>query len=75
MFGSMRDAYLAAGFDRRPSRYTDKQIVASLRALKHSLGRFPTRTEISAASRTGHCPVPDTITRRLGSLADLQEWV
>jgi hypothetical protein len=75
MFGSLADAYEAAGFKLKPATYSDKEIVTSLRRLKGRLGRFPTPAELRRASRSGECPHPDTVIRRLGRLEELQEWI
>lgn len=72
MFGSMPDAYRAAGFENvRPSEYTDDELIKSLRSLTTELGRFPLYKEIFAASIAGKCPSPGTIARRLGRLRDI----
>jgi hypothetical protein len=75
MFGSMAEAWRAAGFQPRPRKYSDKEIVAALRSLKRQLGRFPARKEIREASRRYDCPHPETIERRLGRLDELSEWI
>ena len=74
-FGSVVEAFRAAGFLTRPAHYTDKEIIAALRRLKLKLGRFPTVAEINAAHSTGDCPTQETVRRRLGNLSELREWV
>jgi hypothetical protein len=75
MFGSLRTAFAAAGFVVRPFRYTDKEIIASLRALRRKLGHFPTRREIDAAYRAGECPTTQTVIDRLGKLSEIREKI
>jgi len=73
-FGSLRDAYVAAGFtESAPNqrRWTDKQIIAALRKLKRDLGHFPGFHDLAHASREGRSPGPGTVVRRLGKLTDL----
>lgn len=73
MFGSLPDAYRAAGFDNvKPRSYTDKEIEFALKRLSKKVGRMPTFHEIRRASIRGECPSPGTIVRRLGNLTDLQ---
>jgi hypothetical protein len=75
MFGSLRDAFQAAGFDVRPLHYTDKELIAMLRALRRKLGHFPTYSEITAAYRAGQCPTAETVVRRLGNLSEIKERI
>lgn len=73
MFGSLPQAYRAAGFDKvKPRSYTDKEIELALKRLSKKLGRMPTFHEICRASIRGECPSPGTIVRRLGKLTDLK---
>lgn len=73
MFGSLPDAYRAAGFDAiKPRSYTDKEIELALKKLSKKLGRMPTFHEIRRASIRGKCPSPGTIVRRIGRLTDLK---
>lgn len=73
MFGSLPDAYRAAGFDSvKPRSYTGKEIEIALRKLSNEIGRMPTFHEIRRASIRGECPSPGTIVRRLGKLNDLK---
>lgn len=73
MFGSLPDAYRAAGFDlAKPRSYADKEIELALKKLSKKLGRMPTFHEIRRASIRGECPSPGTIVRRLGKLTDLR---
>lgn len=76
MFGSLRNAYKAAGFTEMKAmqrRWTDEQIVNSLRKLKKELGRFPGFHDLEAASVAGKCPSPGTIVRRFGKLTEIRE--
>ena len=75
MFGSLAEAYKAAGFAERTLSYTDKEIVAALRRLKRQVGRFPTRREMLQAARKGECPHPETVRKRLGPIEELREWI
>jgi hypothetical protein len=73
MFGSLPDAYRAAGFGKvKPRSYTDKEIELALKRLSKKLGRMPTFHEIRRASIRGECPSPGTIIRRLGGLTELK---
>jgi len=73
MFGSLPDAYRAAGFDNvKPRSYADKEIEFALKRLSKKFGRMPTFHEIRRASIRGECPSPGTIVRRLGKLTDLK---
>ena len=75
MFGSLPEAYHAAGFHqlaKTQRRHTDKEILAALLKLKEELGRFPGWHDITAASKAGKCPSNHTIARRLGSLTYLK---
>lgn len=73
MFGSLPDAYRAAGFAlRKPRSYTDKEIELALKRLSKKVGRMPTFHEIRRASIRGECPSPGTVVRRLGKLTDLR---
>ena len=73
MFGSLPDAYRAAGFGKvKPRSYPDEEIKLALRRLSKKLGRMPTFHEIRRASIRGECPSPGTIVRRIGRLTDLK---
>lgn len=73
MFGSLPNAYRAAGFGRvKPSSYADEDIVLALKKLSKKFGRMPTFHEIRRASIRGECPSPGTIVRRLGGLTELK---
>jgi hypothetical protein len=73
MFGSLPDAYRAAGFDKiKPRSYEDKEISSALEKLSKKLGRMPTFHEIRRASIRGECPSPGTIVRRIGKLTDIK---
>ena len=73
MFGSLPDAYRAAGFRNvKPRSFTDKEIALPLKRLSKKLGRMPTFHEIRRASIRGECPSPGTIVRRIGKLTDLK---
>lgn len=73
MFGSLPDAYRAAGFNLvKPRAYTDKEITLALKRLSNKIGRMPTFHEIRRASMRGECPSPGTVVRRLGKLTDLR---
>ena len=72
MFGSLPDAYRAAGFALvKPRSYTNKEIELPLKRLSKKVGRMPTFHEIRRASIRGECPSPGTVVRRLGKLTDL----
>lgn len=76
MFGSLTNAYRAAGFENvKPKEYTDAELVESLRSLTKELGRFPLHNELKALSIAGKCPSPGTIVRRLGKLTELRAKV
>lgn len=51
-------------------RYTQEEILESLRQLAAELGHTPTQREIKAASKTGKCAAPTTIATSFGSLTD-----
>jgi len=73
MFGSLPQAYRAAGFGKvKPRSYTDNEIVMALKTLSRKAGRMPTFHEIRRASIRGECPSPGTIVRRIGKLTDLK---
>ncbi len=73
MFGSLPDAYRAAGFGKvKPRSYSDREIMLALKKLSKKLGRMPTFHEIRRASIRGECPSPGTIVRRIGRLTDLR---
>ncbi len=73
MFGSLPEAYKAAGFvNPKPRSYSDHEIESALKKLSKKLGRMPTFHEIRRASIRGECPSPGTIVRRLGKLTDLR---
>jgi hypothetical protein len=73
MFGSLPQAYRAAGFENlKPRSYTDTEIELALKRLSRKLGRMPTFHEIRRASIRGECPSPGTIVRRIGRLTDLK---
>ena len=73
MFGSLLDAYRAAGFGKvKPRLYTDEEIEVAIKRLSGELGRMPTFHEIRRASIRGECPSPGTIIRRLGRLTELK---
>ena len=74
MFGSLVDAYLAAGFElgKNQSRYTDQQIIDALKKLTKKLGKFPGFHDLEAASRAGICPAPGTIVKRIGKLTEIR---
>lgn len=73
MFGSLPDAYRAAGFGKvKPCSYSDREIVLALKKLSKMLGRMPTFHEVRRASIRGECPSPGTIVRRIGRLTDLR---
>lgn len=73
MFGNLKKAYLAAGFDlkRRP-QYSDDEIIAALKRLTNELGRFPTYDDVCSASKAGKCPGVNTIRTRLGNLSEIR---
>lgn len=57
MFGSLPDAYRAAGFGKvKPRSYSDREIVLALKKLSKKLGRMPTFHEIRRASIRCECP-------------------
>jgi len=73
MFGSLPDAYRAAGFGKvKPRSYTDEEIEFALKKLSRKFGRMPTFHEIRRASIRGECPSPGTIVRRIGKLTELK---
>ena len=73
MFGSLPDAYRAAGFNLvKPRSYSDKEITLALKRLSKKFGRMPTFHEIRRASIRGECPSPGTIVRRLGKLTNIR---
>ncbi|MBL8122843.1 MAG: hypothetical protein JNJ39_01950 [Blastocatellia bacterium] len=73
MFGSLPDAYRAAGFGKvKPRSYSDREIMLALKKLSKKLGRMPTFHEIRRASIRCECPSPGTIVRRIGRLTDLR---
>jgi hypothetical protein len=73
MFGSLPNAYQKAGFEQVNSRsYTDREILEALSSLAKEKGRVPTYHKLVAASKTGKCPAPGTIVRRIGKLTDLK---
>ena len=75
MFGTLNEAYKAAGLPTRSTRYTDKDIIAALRRLRRKLGHFPTIREIGEAHAAGECPSDETIRGRLGPLTEIKEWL
>lgn len=73
MFGSLPDAYRAAGFNLvKPRSYSEREIMLALKKLSKKLGRMPTFHEIRRASIRGECPSPGTIVKRIGRLTDLR---
>ncbi len=73
MFGSLTNAYRAAGFENvKPREYTDAELIESLRSLPNELGRFPLYTELLTFSIAGKCASPGTISRRIGKLRDIK---
>lgn len=73
MFGSLPNAYRAAGFENvKPREYTDDELIESLRSLTKEFGRFPLYKELFAFSMAGKCPSPNTIARRIGRLRDIK---
>lgn len=73
MFGSLPNAYRAAGFEKvKPKEYTDAELIESLRSLTMEFGRFPLYKELLAMSLLGRSPSPGTIGRRLGRLRDIK---
>jgi hypothetical protein len=76
MFGSLPEAYSAAGFHeprKREPQYSDKEIVEALLKLKKQLGHFPKYRDIANASKAGTSPAVNTVRRQLGALADLKK--
>ena len=72
-FGSLPNAYRAAGFENvKPRSYTDNELRAALKKLIKELGRFPGYHDILNASKAGKSPAPGTITRHLGKLTELR---
>lgn len=76
MFGSLPNAYRAAGFDlaRRP-QYSDEEIVAALKRLRNELDRYPTYQDVNTASKAGKCPGANTVRKRLGNLKDIRSQI
>jgi hypothetical protein len=75
IFGSLREAYRAAGFfevAKTHRRHTDAQIIAAIKKLKKELGKFPGYHDLRKASIAGKCPTPNTINRRLGKLTEIK---
>jgi hypothetical protein len=73
MFGSLLEAYRKAGFALvKPHSYTDKEIISAIHKLAKELGHMPTHQELKAASKAGKSASPGTITRRIGTLAELK---
>jgi len=76
MFGSLPDAYRAAGFtETAPNarKWTDDEIVKAVKRLAKKLGRFPAYHDLRRASIAGETPSPGTIVRRIGRLRDIRE--
>jgi hypothetical protein len=76
MFGSLPQAYHAAGFheiEKNARKHTDKEIIASIKKLAKELGRFPGYHDLMAGSKAGKCPSPGTIVRRIGKLTEIRE--
>lgn len=74
-FGSLRAAYEAAGFKKKFSDFSRKEIVAAVRRLKRKLGHFPTIREIHQSNLAGECPSDECIRKHLGRLSDIKEWI
>ena len=75
MFGSLPDAYSAAGYTEiapNSRRYTDDEILAAIGKLVKQSRRMPTYHELRRASIAGKCPSPGTVVRRVGKLSDLK---
>jgi len=75
IFGSLPDAYKAAGYSEiapNSRRYTDDDILSAIRKLSKQYRRMPTYHELRRASIAGKCPSPGTIVKRIGKLADLK---
>ncbi|MBI4128862.1 MAG: DEAD/DEAH box helicase [Parcubacteria group bacterium] len=70
-FGSLTAAHRAAGL--RPQRRKDvshTELIAELKKLKKKLGRVPTTSDISEASKRRECASPGTLAKRFGSIPD-----
>lgn len=67
-FGSLMAAYREAGFNPRPRRHTEAEVIKQLQRLARRLGRVPRYVDIEAASREGLCASPNTIYRFFGTL-------